>query len=291
MAVQTSFSTTRTSAFPGTPVGNESRTVETMRNDEATAEIAFGVAIKHGSTTDEQDGLLLTASQGEIIAGIVMHSHSYDQTQLGDDGVLPGALLNVVRKGRLRVLCEDGCNVGDPLHIRAVATGAELAGACLAAADGADTIDCSSQGEWRTQAAAGALADLEFDFTGQDEAFTEFQLHYDNASLTADLTVVLDAPARRFRVDRARHYNATGLVADATNFMDIRVLIGTDLAANYSTETGQEGTIAAAGFPALTNGTLALRTGAADEVISLFFEEGGAVTFPVGRTVIDCSYY
>lgn len=166
MSVQTSFSNNRTQGIAGQAEGNGPRITETMRNDEATAEIPFGVAIKHASTSDEQSAALLTAITGERIAGIVMHSHSYADTQLGDDGVKPGALLNVVRSGRLLVICEDGCNVGDPLHIRAVATGAELQGALLAAQDGTDTIDMTLAGEWRSSAAAGGLAVLEFDFRG-----------------------------------------------------------------------------------------------------------------------------
>ncbi len=129
--------------------------------------------------------------------------------------------------------------------------------------------------------------------TRQPEGSRErFTLDYDNASLTADLTVVLDAPPKRFYVEGARHYNATGLAEDVTNFMNVKVLIGATVAANYSTETGQEGTIAAAGFPALVNSaTPTDLVGAADDVISLFFDEGGAVTFPAGRTIIDCVYY
>ena len=164
MAVQTSFSTSRTQGIAGQVEGNTARETESMRNDEATAEIPFGVAIRHGSTTDEMDAILLTAITGQLIAGIVMHSHSYADTQLGDDGVKPGALINVVRWGRMLVICEDGCSVGDKLHVRAVAVGSELQGALLAAQDGTDTINCTSSGTWRTSAAAGGLAVLEFDF-------------------------------------------------------------------------------------------------------------------------------
>lgn len=292
MTVQSTFSTTRTRGIAGQKVGNVAGSVETMRNDEATAAIAFGVAVQQASTTDPLSATLLTASTGELIAGILMHSNSYTDTQLDDDGVLPDALLNVVRQGRLLVLCEDGCSVGDPLHVRAVATGAELAGALLAAADGTDTIDCSAKGEWRTSAAAGELAELEFDFTGVDVAFSEIQISNDNASLTADLTVVLDAPTRRFRVDGARYYNATGLAVDPTDFFNIKVLIGATVAANWSTETSVgEGVIPAATFVSLTNAALADRLGAADDVISVVYDEDGTATLPAGLIVIDISYY
>ena len=124
------------------------------------------IAVKHGSTTDERDAQLFTAITAEALAGIVVHQH-YAENQVDDDNyVKPGFELMVCRRGRLLVTCEDGCTVGAPLHIRAVAAGFELAGALLAAADGTDTIDCSGYATWRTSAAAGELAELEFDFTG-----------------------------------------------------------------------------------------------------------------------------
>jgi hypothetical protein len=167
MSVQTTFSQDLTAGFAGQKVGNGSFDVEPMRNGEASAEMAFGIAVKHDSTTDERDAELFTAVTGEALAGIIIHSHSYDvDNQLGDDGVLPTYEIQVARRGRLLVPCEDGCDVGDPLFIRAVATGAELQGALLASADASDCIDMTGYATWRTSAAAGALAELEFDFTG-----------------------------------------------------------------------------------------------------------------------------
>ena len=122
------------------------------------------------------------------------------------------------------------------------------------------------------------------------ELFQErFSLDYDNASLTADLTVVLDAPPRRFVIESARYYNATGLVADATNFFNIKVLIGAAIAANWSTETGQEGTIAAATFVQLI--VAAAHSGDAGDVISVLFDRDATATLPAGRIVIDGFYY
>ena len=124
---------------------------------------------------------------------------------------------------------------------------------------------------------------------GSRELFT---LEYDNASLTADLTVVLDAPPRRFRVKGARYYNATGLVADAANYFNIKVLLGATVAANWSTETGEEGTIAAATFVTFSLPTdISDAAAAAAVVLSVIFDETGTATLPAGRIVIDCEYY
>ncbi len=124
---------------------------------------------------------------------------------------------------------------------------------------------------------------------GSRERFT---LEYDNASLTADLTVVLDAPPKRFYIEGARYYNATGLVAHAANFFNIKVLIGATVAANWSTETGEEGTIAAATFVTFSRPSdVSDAAGAADAVVSVLFDEDGTATLPAGRIVIDCVYY
>lgn len=119
----------------------------------------------------------------------------------------------------------------------------------------------------------------------------QISLSYDNAELTADLTVVLFKAQREFLLEAASYYNATGLVADVTNFMDIQLVETAVVMANWSTETGQEGTIAAGAFVDLTNGTVTNRTLAAAEELSVFFEEGGAVTLPVGLLQIEGRYY
>lgn len=118
-----------------------------------------------------------------------------------------------------------------------------------------------------------------------------FSLVYDNASLTADLTVVLDAPPKRYYVESARYYNATGLATDATDYFDVQVLIGATIAANWSTETDEEGSLTAGAFETLTNAAAASRVGDAGDKISAKFDETGTATLPAGRLVIDCVYY
>lgn len=164
MTAQSSYSQLRTRGFSGMLADSGANEIASMRNDEASAEMAFGIAVKNASTTDETSAKLLTSITGEIVAGILIHQHSYADTALGTTGVKADERIDVLRRGRILVTCEDGCDVGERLHIRAVATGNELAGALLSDADGSDTIDSQGQGVWRTFAAAGALAVLEVDF-------------------------------------------------------------------------------------------------------------------------------
>lgn len=165
MTAQSTYNQDPTVGIEGALADAGAHDVKAMRNDEASAEMAFGHAVKFASTTDGQSAKLLTAITGEIVAGILVHANSYPDTALGTVGVKVDEKLNILRKGRIRVKCEDGCDVGDRLFIRAVATGGEIAGALLAAVDGTDTIDSQGQGVWLESAAAGGFSILEVDFT------------------------------------------------------------------------------------------------------------------------------
>jgi hypothetical protein len=115
-------------------------------------------------------------------------------------------------------------------------------------------------------------------------------LQFDNPSEAADATVkIYKVPAgRKFRLDKARYINPTGLVQDAANYFNIKVLKTTTVMANWSTLTGQQGSIAADTFVDLVlSATDANRVAAGDEVISVFFDEGGDTTLPAGRLVLE----
>lgn len=165
MTAQATFNTLRTIGIAGSFADGTPHDVLAGRNDDAgTGSMAFGHAVSWLGTSDEQSFDLLTAITGEIVAGIILRQ-PYADTQLDTVGVIAGNGVNVVRKGRMYVICEDGCSVGDRLHVRAIATGDEIEGALLAAADGSDTIDSTKQGQWLTSVAAGGVAVLDFDFT------------------------------------------------------------------------------------------------------------------------------
>lgn len=117
-----------------------------------------------------------------------------------------------------------------------------------------------------------------------------FMLSIDHAQFTGDLAVKVAKPSRQFVIDKVRYVNVTGLAADAANYFEIQVLLGAAVAATWSTETGQEGTIAVDTFVDLVNGVSPLRVGAADAEIILNFDETGTATLPVGRLVIEGSY-
>lgn len=169
MAVQTTYTAAPEIGLPGMLRDNGPNDVVTMINQEASSLIPFGTAVCfEGAARD--DGALRPDALADVLAGICLRSLAYSPELNTDDGVAAGQTLNVLTRGRVYVVCEDGCSPGDRLHVRAVATGAEVEGACRASADGTDTIDATTQGIWRSTAAAGQLAALDVDFVNAPPA-------------------------------------------------------------------------------------------------------------------------
>lgn len=176
MSVQTSYSDFPAAGFDGMTDGDD-HVIRPMKNVEVSAAMPFGIGVifKSAPTTDQD--ALLPSGQTDKVAGIVVFSDAYDRTftladgttagQLSSTGLIPGTMLNVMRKGAIYVTCDSGCAPGDRLYVRCSATGDERLGACENASDSTDMIDCTAQGVWLTTAAAGARAWLEVDFTNK----------------------------------------------------------------------------------------------------------------------------
>lgn len=118
----------------------------------------------------------------------------------------------------------------------------------------------------------------------------EFVLTWDHAAATADATDKIYKLGRAFRIDRVKYLNVTGLVQDGTNFFNVRVQIAGSDAANWSSETGQEGTIPVNDWVDMSDGLDADRVGEADDEITLFMDEDGDTTLPAGRVQIEGRY-
>jgi hypothetical protein len=170
MPVQTSVSDMPSAAFAGLLVGTQ-HTIIGMRNAHASAEMVpgRGVVFKAGGTTDQD--ATLPAAETDKLAGIVVHSDVYDRTytladgstagELGTTGYKVGAMVNVLRRGQIWAVCEDGCAPGDKLWVRAVAgADPEFLGGLNNADDSTDMIDATAVGTWLTTASAGGLAVL-----------------------------------------------------------------------------------------------------------------------------------
>jgi len=120
-------------------------------------------------------------------------------------------------------------------------------------------------------------------------------LSYDHAALTADTTTKLwKCPSgRSFKVTRVSYVNPTGLAADGTNYFNLKVLKGAStVMANWSTLTGQEGTLTADTFVSFTlSSTAANLVLQAGDELSFFADETNTATLPAGRLVVEGDLY
>ena len=123
-----------------------------------------GFKTEHGTT--------YTAETSKV-KGIVAHSHAHSNSpngDLGTTGLKADSVMNVLRKGRIWAIAEDGCVPGDRLWVRCTAgspAGTEFVGSLGNADEGTETIDCTAQGVWLSTASAGGVALLEVDFTNK----------------------------------------------------------------------------------------------------------------------------
>jgi hypothetical protein len=114
---------------------------------------------------------------------------------------------------------------------------------------------------------------------------------FEHGQVTETTEIAIAKLGRAWRIDRAQYINPTGLAEDATNFFTVQVLKeGTDVAASWSTETGEEGTLTAATWVELTLSGDAKQVFAADDEVSLNLEEAATATLPAGRLVLECRY-
>ncbi len=167
-APQTTYSDAPSAGYAGQLVGDSNYCVSAY-NEEASAEIRFGAAVKWGTTSQ---GVLLPSAESSKIKGVVVRDGAHstgDDGDLGDEGLVAGASFMILRRGRILVpVPSGGCSLSDRGWVRAddSETG-EYLGAIENADDASDTVDCTNQIQFMQTAADGALCEIEVDFTNE----------------------------------------------------------------------------------------------------------------------------
>ncbi len=168
---QTTVNDTQSVAlFEGALADSSRPECESRVNEEASAEIPFGVMVAEGSA-DKQKGALNLSAQADKLAGVVTHSHAYNKdNELGATGLKPDVVMTVLRRGVVWVKVEESVTPDSPVRVRAVATGSEVPGAFRTSQDLTDTIDISSFARYLGSASAGGLVKLWIDMLDRADA-------------------------------------------------------------------------------------------------------------------------
>jgi len=157
----TSYPTSYTAGFAGQIADQAPRYVRMALNKEA-APIPFGVAVKKGVNPGEA---LLPSLATDKPIGIAVFQHA--QNQIGasawaaDAGIAAGDSFDLLAKGIAAVKVETAVTENDPVHVRYAGAGQK--GAFRNAAVALETIGPVKGARFLTAAAAGGIAQVEFD--------------------------------------------------------------------------------------------------------------------------------
>jgi hypothetical protein len=288
--MQTTYSTDPAVGYAGLEVDTEpSRKLHAI--NEEVAAIPFGVALVRGTDGDKAK---LPAAAGDALKllGIALSTYWQDNRSLsGSAGVAAGDVCTVIEEGAVWALPEQDVVKGDPVFMRITANGGNTQlGALRKDVDSGNAVRLRNA-YWDSVATAGSPAKvrLRAPLGGSDEGFMWSAVH---AQVTATTTVPLfqNRSDRHLLIKGLKYYNATGLAQDATNFFAITVenAAGNKVFGTWSTETGEEGSVGAGEYEALTLGAnLVVAPG---EAVELVLTEGGTATLPAGTIFLEGEY-
>jgi hypothetical protein len=165
---QTAYTDILTAAFAGQVADCEYKPVIAPAfNTEVSASIPFGWGVVRDNTAPygaNGIGAKLPAATTDKFFGITVFSHSYSRNPLNQEidsvGMLPGTLMNVMRRGRIWAIAELGSAAGDKLFVRCTAAG-QGKGSLLNSDPGGSTVIANSVGalgQWQSAASALGLA-------------------------------------------------------------------------------------------------------------------------------------
>lgn len=118
-------------------------------------------------------------------------------------------------------------------------------------------------------------------------------LPFAHASVAATTTVKIYKTAlRALRLDRVTYDNPTGFAQDPANYWTVSIQSGATILAQWSTQTAQQGTLAADTFVDFKNSATDanLVVAAATTLTLVLTKTGAPASIPVGSLVIEARY-
>lgn len=159
---QTSYSTYQAAAFAGMLADSGEVDVLSYVNEEASANLPFGVAVAKGTA---DNGFLAMVNGSSVIVGILAHTHQVDPSRVASSptgaGVPPKYLGNVLKRGRIIVQVEEAVTPASAVFVRHTAgAGGTQKGAFRASADTATAVAWTAA-RYLTSAGIGGFATVE----------------------------------------------------------------------------------------------------------------------------------
>lgn len=159
---QTSYSTYQAAAFAGMLADSGEIDVLSYINEEASANLPFGVAVAKGTA---DNGFLAMVNGSSVIVGILAHTHQVDPGRVAASpagaGVPPKYLGNVLKRGRIYVQVEEAVTPASAVFVRHTAgAGGTQKGAFRASADTATAVAWTAA-RFLTSAGANGYAIVE----------------------------------------------------------------------------------------------------------------------------------
>ena len=162
MAAQTSYTDSVAAGFEGARA--DAGPIDVLgRINGDSSEIPFGRAVCFDTGDREVD---LPAATSDKVVGIALASMAYQPgATLGTSGIAADAQVNVLRRGRVYLTCEEDVVPGDRLHVRAVAgAGGSVLGKFRKTAVTGETINTSANVLVLETATAGNVFAADVDF-------------------------------------------------------------------------------------------------------------------------------
>jgi hypothetical protein len=284
MAIQTTYGVAET-AFAGMLADIGTPDIRSGINEESSS-MPWGIAVAVGTVATSDDYIKLPTAADDLMAGFLVHDHAHANRagDVGSDEALSADKIgNIMRRGYFYAQPEVDVARGDPVFFRiAAGVNGTQEGALGNVVDGVSCVRMPGA-RWAQAATSTTFGMVEVvDVGNTGDLFAGRSLA--NASLTADTTTFyMETPADRWLiVEEVVYHNVTGLAEDAANFFNIKLQDATPTVyANWSTETGAEGSIAADTPVRLTLGAdVAVPPSSR---LNVFFDESGTATLPAGE--------
>lgn len=141
-----------------TTAGDGTAVATTTQQSRNSGPIEFGVGLALDTTDDRGKRVAIPTATAFVFAGVSVLSHAVNNRELqGDDAIPATHPINLLRKGYVALVCEDGCDPGDPVYLRHTVNGVNTPGHFRTDAD-TSRADAISGARWVTGADAGGIA-------------------------------------------------------------------------------------------------------------------------------------